>query len=187
MIKDENREENFVFDEGPDGAQNEDFQSVPEEAGPDAEEAPVPGELEKITSELYALSERYIRLAAEYDNFRKRTQKEKDSIYSDAFGSAVASFLPILDNLERAAGEQTSDENYKKGIKLILKQYYDILEKLGITEIPALSEKFNPDLHNAVAHTEDDKFPENTVCEVLQKGFAISDRVLRHAIVRVAN
>ncbi len=141
-------------------------------------------EMEKKLAEQ---KDQYLRLAAEYDNYRKRTQKEKEQIYPDAFVACTQQFLPVLDNLERAVKEESTDANYKKGVEMILKQFYDALEKSGITEIEALGKTFDPELHAAVMHVDDDKLGENEVCEVLQKGFIMGDRVIRHAVVKVAN
>ena len=99
----------------------------------------------------------------------------------------AAKFLPVLDNLERATKQETADEAYKKGVEMTLTQMYQVMEKMGITEIPALGEQFNPELHNAVLHIEDETVDDNTIVEVFEKGFIMGDRVLRHSIVKVAN
>jgi len=144
-------------------------------------------DVSQLESELDELRDKYMRMAAEYDNFRRRTQKEREALFTDATALTALSFLPILDNLERASSEETTDEAYKKGVEMILKQFLDVLSKLRITEIDALDKEFNPDIHNAVMHVDDESLPENTVCQVLQKGYMIGDRVLRHAMVKVAN
>ena len=129
----------------------------------------------------------YLRLAAEYDNFRKRSQKEKDSLYQDAKTDTVSKILPVFDNLERAVNQPTEDEAYKKGVEMTMNQLKTVLEKLGITEIEALGQPFDPALHNAVMHIEDENFGENTVAEVFQAGFRLGDKVVRFAMVKVAN
>ncbi len=140
-----------------------------------------------LTKEIEELKDAKLRLAAEYDNFRKRSAREKENIYLDAAIATAAKFLPVLDNLERAAKQETADEAYKKGVEMTLNQLYEVMEKLGITEIAALGEQFDPELHNAVLHIEDETVDDNTIVEVFEKGFKMGDRVLRYAIVKVAN
>ena len=130
---------------------------------------------------------KFLRLAAEYDNYRKRTAKEKESIWADAKASVVTSFLPVYDNLERALKQDTADEAYKKGVEMTMTQLKDVLSKLGVTEIEAAGQPFDPKLHNAVMHVEDEAFGENTVAEVFQAGFQLGEKVIRFAMVKVAN
>lgn len=131
--------------------------------------------------------EKYLRLAAEYDNFRKRTQKEKDSLYGDIKADTLRKFLPVYDNLERALKQQTEDEAYRRGIEMIMTQFENTMTALGVTEIKAQGEKFDPEKHNAVMHVEDESFGENEIVEVFQKGFAMGEKVIRFAMVKVAN
>lgn len=145
------------------------------------------GQVEALKKQLEEMKDSKLRLAAEYDNFRKRSQREKDSIYADASLATAAKFLPVLDNLERAAKQETADEAYKKGVEMTLGQMYQVMEKMGITEIPALGEQFDPEVHNAVLHIDDETIDDNTIVEVFEKGFKMGDRVLRHSIVKVAN
>ena len=142
--------------------------------------------IEEMTAELAALNDKYLRLAAEYDNFRRRTARERDNIYADAFVMALAAFLPMVDNLERAA-QYTDGENVAKGVALVLKSVGDTFQKLGITEIEALGKPFDPTYHNAVMHVDDPEKGESEVVEVLQKGYIKGERVLRYAMVKVAN
>ena len=137
-------------------------------------------------TELSDANDKYLRLLAEYDNFKKRSAKEKTEAYTGAKGDAVSALLPVFDNLDRAL-QYEEGESMKKGIELILKQFADCLSKLGIEEIKAEGEKFNPDYHYAVFHDEKEGEPENTVTEVLQKGYKIGDRVIRYAMVKVIN
>ena len=130
---------------------------------------------------------KFLRLAAEYDNYRKRTAKEKESIWADAKASVVTSFLPVYDNLERALKQDTTDEAYKKGVEMTMTQLKEVLSKLGVTEIEAAGQPFDPKLHNAVMHVEDEAFGENTVAEVFQAGFQLGEKVIRFAMVKVAN
>ena len=131
--------------------------------------------------------DRFLRLIAEYDNFRKRSAKEKDSAWTAAKAETAAAFLPVYDNLERALKAPCSDEAFFKGVEMTMNQLKDVLAKLGIQEIPALGEKFDPALHNAVMHIEDESVEENTIVEVFQAGFQTGDKVIRFAMVKVAN
>lgn len=139
---------------------------------------------EKLIS---AEKEKYLRLCAEYDNYRKRSQKERESLYADIKADTLLKFLPVYDNLERALAQPTADEAYRKGVEMIMTQFNETLKKLGITEIDAKGQTFDPNMHNAVMHIEDDSFGENEVVEVFQKGFKLNDRVIRFAMVKVAN
>ena len=147
-------------------------------------------EAEKLAAkdeEIAVLNDKYLRICAEYDNFRKRSQKEKDSLYGDIRASVITSFLPVYDNLERALAVKTEDEAYAKGVEMIMNQFNQTLQKLGAEEIPALGEKFNPEVHNAVMHVDDETKGENEIVEVFQKGFRIGDKIIRFAMVKVAN
>ena len=159
-------------------------ETVPEEA---PAPAPLTEELDALKKQLEESENKYLRLAAEYDNFRKRSQKEKESTYADAKSAAVLAFLPVYDNLERALRQETADEAYKKGVEMTMTGLKDILSKLGIEEIPALGETFDPTLHNAVMHVEDEAAGENTIVEVFQAGFKLGGKVIRFAMVKVAN
>ncbi len=131
--------------------------------------------------------DKYLRLAAEYDNFRKRSQKEKDSLYTDIKVDTLRKFLPVYDNLERALKQATADEAYRKGVEMIMAQFKSTMDGLGVTEIAAEGEKFDPEKHNAVMHVEDESFGENEIVEVFQRGFTLGDKVIRFAMVKVAN
>ena len=159
------------------------------QAAPQQEAAadPLLEELEKLRKQMDEKEEQYLRLAAEYDNFRKRSQKEKEGLYQGAKSDAVAAFLPVYDNLERALKQETADEAYKKGVEMTITGLKEILSKLGVEEIPALGETFDPALHNAVMHVEDENAGENTVVDVFQAGFKLGEKVIRFAMVKVAN
>jgi molecular chaperone GrpE len=133
------------------------------------------------------LNDKFLRICAEYDNFRKRSQKEKDALYGDIKANTVTQFLPVYDNLERALKQNTEDEAYKKGVEMIMTQFCSTLEKLGVTEIECLGEKFDPTMHNAVMHVDDEEKGENEIVEVFQKGFKLGEKVIRFAMVKVAN
>ena len=136
---------------------------------------------------IQAEKEKYLRLCAEYDNFRKRSQRERDTLYADIKADTLLKCLPVYDNLERALATPTEDEAYRRGVEMIMTQFCTTMQKLGITEIEALGQKFDPNVHNAVMHIEDEAFGENEVVEVFQKGFMLYDKVIRFAMVKVAN
>lgn len=144
----------------------------------------------KLAESEKALAEKdkqYQYLAAEYDNFRRRSAKEKTDAYSNAKADAAQAFLPVFDNLQRALAAPCTDEAYAKGVEMTMTQLRQVLEKLGITEIDALNQPFDPNLHNAVMHVDDESVGESTVVEVFQSGFKMGDKVIRFAMVKVAN
>ena len=141
-------------------------------------------ENEALNKSLEELNDRYLRTLAEYDNFRQRAQKEKEGVYADAYSDCIAGILPILDNLERAAAFDQL-EGLKKGLEMTAKAFEEALEKMGITEIE--TKVFDPNLHNAVMHVEDEAFGESEIVEVFQKGYCKGDKVIRYAMVKVAN
>lgn len=140
----------------------------------------------QLQEELDATKDRLLRLTAEYDNYRKRTTKEKEGIYSDAYVDVVKEILPIIDNLERAIAADGSLEDLKKGVEMTMKGCQDAFSKLGIEEIDATGE-FDPNFHNAVMHVEDENLGQNVVAEVFQKGYKKDDKIIRHTMVKVAN
>ena len=159
-----------------------------EEAKPKAEEAkPKTDEAKPKGDELAAMNDKYLRLCAEYDNFRKRSQKEKDAIYDEVKANTLKSFLPVYDNLVRALAQETQDEAYKKGVEMIMAQFRTTMEKLGVQEMDCLGKTFDPAFHNAVMHIEDAEKGENEIVEVFQQGFLLGDKVIRFAMVKVAN
>ncbi len=159
-------------------------ETAEEPAGEKAEKAE---EAKPKTDELAAEKDKYLRLCAEYDNFRKRSQKEKDAIYTDVRANTLTSFLPVYDNLVRALNQPTEDEAYKKGVEMIMAQFKATMEKLGVTEMDCLGRKFDPAFHNAVMHVDDEEKGENEIVEVFQQGFMLGDKVIRFAMVKVAN
>ena len=145
-------------------------------------------EIEKLKSEIAEKDDRHLRLLAEYDNYRKRTQSEKDAIYSDAVSDTVEKILPVLDNLERSLAASAEDTSpIAEGVRMIEKQFREILGKLGVEEIPASGETFDPDYHNAIMHDEDGEKGENEITEVFLKGYKIGGKVIRHSMVKVVN
>ena len=143
---------------------------------------------ELAAKQLESVKDQFVRLTAEYDNYRKRTTKEKDNIYQDAKADTIKEFLAVYDNLERAAASEGGEDSpHKKGLEMIFQQYKDILAKLGVTEIEAAGKPFDPEKMNAVMHIDDENFGENEVVQVFQAGFELNGKVIRHAIVQVAN
>ena len=147
----------------------------------------------KITELEEALKEsedKYLRMLAEYDNFRKRAQKEKETIYADAKAETVENLLTVLDNLERASAVDVANSDAQSvvdGVNNILKQASETFGKMGVEEIPALGEQFNPELHNAVMHEDNEDYGENTISDVFLKGYKLGDKVIRHSVVKVMN
>ena len=158
-----------------------------EEEPQGSEEKKEEAKAEPSNDELALLTDKYLRICAEYDNFRKRTQKEKENLYGDIRANVISSFLPVYDNLVRALAAETQDEAYRKGVEMIMNQFNSTLEKLGASEIKAVGEKFDPALHNAVMHVDDETKGENEIVEEFQKGFKIGDKVIRFSMVKVAN
>ena len=145
------------------------------------------GKMEGLAKLVADVNDKYLRLAAEYDNYRKRTAKEKENIYGDAKADTIKPLLAVYDNLERGIAQYDEADAHRQGLELILRQFTETLTKLGVTEIEAKGQPFDPGLHNAVMHVEDETAGENTVVEVFQKGFMLGDKVLRFAMVKVAN
>lgn len=142
---------------------------------------------DQSTQLLAAAEDKYLRLCAEYDNYRKRTAKEKEQSWAEAKAQTVAAFLPVYDNLERALKQATADEAYAKGVEMTMKGLQDVMTKLGVELIPALGETFDPNRHNAVMHVDDEEAGENTIVEVFQQGFICGEKVIRFSMVKVAN
>lgn len=184
-------------------AEQQEPADVPDAPETPAEEAPQPEqgeesgkkkkakkaekELDALRQQLAGEQDKYLRLAAEYDNYRKRSQKEKDHIYSDGVADTLVKFLPVYDNLERAMQQATADEAYKKGVEMIMTAMKETLSKCGVEAFGEAGEAFDPAMHNAVMHVEDESLGENVIESVFQKGFRIGEKVVRFAMVRVAN
>ena len=144
--------------------------------------------MEQLAKMVSDASDKYLRLAAEYDNFRKRSQREREQAYTDAVSRAVTALLPTYDNLERALKAETADTEYKKGVELTMTQLTESLKGINVTVIDAAAgTAFDPNFHNAVMHVEDESLGENVIAETFQQGFQIGDKVIRHAMVKVAN
>ncbi|MBE6697846.1 MAG: nucleotide exchange factor GrpE [Ruminococcaceae bacterium] len=152
----------------------------------EAEIAELNKKLEEAQAELAAANDKYMRMIAEYENYRRRTAKEKDGIYADAYADALKGILPVLDNLERAVGVSEA-EALQKGLAMTLKGAEDALAKMGVTSFGEKGETFDPEKHNAVMHIEDQEHGEGEITEVYQKGYAKGDKILRFAMVIVAN
>ena len=159
-----------------------------EEVTEEAAEVSVSEDEKKIAE----LTDKILRITAEYENYRKRTQKEKESLYEMAKADTIAAFLPLFDNIEKAIKVKPADASgewkaFSEGVDLMKKQMADILTNLGATAIDAVGEEFNPELHNAVMHVDDENAGENVIVEEFQKGFKVGDRVIRHSVVKVTN
>ncbi len=141
----------------------------------------------KLKEEYDELEDRYKRLFAEFENYKKRSQKERDSIYGMITGDVVATMLPIMDNLEKAAEAKTEDEKYQEGVKLVARQFQEALKRMGLEEIETIGERFNPEYHEAVSHIEDTTKGEQEIVEEYRKGYKIGNKVVRHSMVIVAN
>lgn len=159
-------------------------QELPAEEETQEEAAP---EINPFEKKYNTEHDNYLRLAAEYDNYRKRTLKEKEASYTNGKADAVAKLLPVYDNLERALNQPTQDEAYKKGVELTMQELVKIFTGLGVEIFGNPGDVFDPNLHNAVMHTESEEFAENTVTQVFQKGFKLGDKIVRFAMVQVAN
>lgn len=151
------------------------------------EEAAKPDESEELKKQLNDANDKLLRTLAEYDNFRKRSQKEKEALYTDIKAETISKLLPVADNLERAALAEADFESYKKGVQMTLSQLIDILSSLGVTPFGEKGETFDPNIHNGVMHEENEELPENTVSDVFMKGYKMGDKIIRHATVKVAN
>lgn len=144
-------------------------------------------EVDEKQKELDELTDRYKRILAEFENFKKRSAKEREGLYNSLLSDIVTPMLPVLDNLEKAVDVKTEDEAYKTGIDLVLKQFKDVLNSLGVTEIETVGQNFDPEVHEAVSSVQDDTLGEKVVKEVFRKGYKIGSKVIRHAMVVVAN
>lgn len=143
---------------------------------------------QELSKQLDEQKELYLRLRAEYDNFRKRSQKEKEEVHTTARADVIKSIVPVLDNFERAAGNaEASFEDYRKGVELINTQLKDVLKKIGVLEFGEVGDSFDPNIHNAVMHIESDDFGENVIAQVFQRGYKLGETVIRFAVVQVAN
>lgn len=184
--KHEEPEKNEKEPAAPEAAKQAEAPKQPEGSKQKAE-SKQPDALEQAKAAQAQEHDQFLRLAAEYDNFRKRTQREKDGIYQDAVADTVKKFLPVYDNLERALHHETADEAYKKGVEMTLTELVKILDALGVKPFGEAGEIFDPQRHNAVMHIEDESLEENVIAEVFQTGFAHGDKVIRFAMVKVAN
>lgn len=159
-------------------------QSPPET--PPAESAPA-DELAQLREENKALADRNLRLMAEFDNYRKRTQRERDAVYPEAVAGTLKEIIPVIDNFKRAMEASCSDESYVRGVQLIYQSLWEKLTALGVEELARPGDAFDPNLHEAVMHVEDEALGKNVIAQVLQQGYKVGSRVIRHAMVQVAN
>jgi len=178
MAKEKNLDTEEIKEENNEEIKEEVIEEVNEEKS----------ELDILKEEKNELNDRYLRLLAEYDNFKKRTLREKEAIYVDSAADTISLLLPVIDNLQRALDSFTDKENdFYKGFEMVYKQTQEIFTKMGVSEIKALGEEFDPELHNAVMHIEDENVTENTIVEEFQKGYMYKEKVIRYSMVKVAN
>ena len=182
MINDKNTE--AVEQEVVEETTAPECEEVKEEA---AQQPAVEEKAPEADAAMAALNDKYLRICAEYDNFRKRSQKEKEALYTDVKAETLKSFLPVYDNLLRALAQPTEDAAYAKGVEMIMAQFNTTMEKLGVEKIESLGQTFDPAYHNAVMHVDDEEKGENEIVEVFQEGFKAGDKVIRFAMVKVAN
>ncbi len=176
VVSSEENNENINLDEDV-NTENEEVSS---------EDNKLEEENNNLKAEVESLKDKMLRLSAEYDNYRKRSTREKSEIYSGAYVDVISQILPILDNLERASSVDSDIDSLKQGINMVVKLFYDILGKMDVKEIDTTGE-FDPNMHEAVMHISDESLEQNTIVEVLQKGFIKNDKVIRHSMVKVAN
>lgn len=185
--KDEAVSEQVSEKELPVEEPKENAENAQEAKAEEAKKEEKPSELDTVKEQLAKEHDGYLRLAAEYDNFRKRSQKGKDDLYTVIKAETVGKFLPVYDNLERALAQETADEAYKKGVEMTMNQLVKVMEGLGVTSFGEIGEAFDPARHNAVMHVEEEGLGENVIAEVFQKGFLVGEKVIRFAMVKVAN
>lgn len=187
---DDTPEETEVSEASEKTAENAAEEETSDEKVPEKEEDPaaaLEAKVKALEDAAAADKDKYLRLLAEYDNFRKRSVKERLDASADATAKAALEIISVIDNFERAMAAECSDEGYKKGVEMIYGQFTEVIKKLGVEEIEALGKEFDPNLHNAVSQVEDENFGENTVSQVYQKGYKLGDKVIRTAMVVVAN
>lgn len=187
---DDTTEETEVSEASGETAENAANEETSDEKIPEKEEDPaaaLEAKVKALEDAAAADKDKYLRLLAEYDNFRKRSIKERLDASADATAKAALEIISVIDNFERAMAAECSDEGYKKGVEMIYGQFTEVIKKLGVEEIEALGKEFDPNLHNAVSQVEDENFGENTVSQVYQKGYKLGDKVIRCAMVVVAN
>ena len=186
MSKKEEKKNNAQKPEEPKKEPEEAADKAPETAAPAEEAKAEPSETDKLKASLEETNDKYLRMLAEYDNYRRRSAKERESIYADVRADTVKKFLPVYDNLARAIQHET-DEETRKGVEGIFNQLKSILEGLGVKEIETVGKKFDANLHDALLHIQDDKYGEGEIVLELEKGFMLGDKVIRFAKVQVAN
>lgn len=167
-------------------------EAVEETAGevqetPEQEETAEPTREEQLEADLNAEHDKFLRLAAEYDNFRKRNQKEREALYTDVRANTISELLPVYDNLERALAAECTDEAFYKGVEMTMNQLKSIFDGMGVSEIPAVGEKFDPNLHNAVMQVAAENTEAGTIVAEFQKGFRLGEKIIRFSMVQVAN
>ncbi len=187
MAKDKKKTEAKASEEVKEAVENKTENSEDTAGVKEAEAEERDSEAEKLNQKLIEVNDKLLRTVAEYDNFRKRSVKEKEAIYSDSKTDIIGKLLPVIDNFERAAAADSDYENYKKGIEMTVKQLLDVFASLGVEAFGEKGEEFDPNIHNGVMHIDDESLGEGVISEVFTKGYKMGDRVIRHATVIVAN
>ena len=187
MDNKELNEELNTAEEQPEAAEETNTEPAPDAEPAEEKASPEQEKIAELEKQLAAEKDKYLRVAAEYDNFRRRSTTDRLNAVADAKANVITEILSVIDNFERALASECTDENYKKGVEMIFNQYTGILTKLGVTEIEAMGQPFDPNVHHAVNQVEDENFGENTVCQVFQKGYKLGEKVIRCAMVVVAN
>lgn len=167
--------------------ENEDIENIKEENNNSKKEKELNEQISKLKDELADVKDRHTRLIAEFDNLKKRSAKEREGLYNSIIGDIVSGLLPVIDNLEKAVEAESKDEEYRKGIELVLKQFKDVLSANGVKEIEAVGQPFDPELHDAVSMIQDENLGEKIVAQEYRKGYTIGNKVIRHSMVIVAN
>lgn len=167
--------------------ENKENENNTEEVNADVQEVKEANQMDNIEKELEDITDRYKRVLAEFENFKKRSKKEREGLYNSVLADVIESILPVVDNLENALKVETKDESYKQGIELVLKQLKDVLNSKGVEEIKAIGEIFDPEIHEAVSSVQDDSLGEKVIKEEYRKGYKIGSKVIRHSMVVVAN
>ena len=187
--KEPEKEEETKTQEQPEEAAEETAEQTNPEASdpPEGQPEEAPDALAALQKQLDEARDKLLRTAAEYDNFRRRSQKEKEAIYTDSKAEIIGKLLPVIDNFERASAAEADPENYKKGIEMTVRQLLDALTAMGVEAFGAAGDPFDPNIHNGVMHVDDETLEENVVADVFIKGYRMGDKVIRHASVKVAN
>lgn len=185
--KPENNKNNEAFTQANNDAVSDCTEDICPQSGDTPDYEALYNECKGAAAELEEYKDKYLRLLAEYDNYRKRSQKDKESMFDDIRSSTISELLPVYDNLERALLQHTDDEAYYKGVEMTMNQFKQILSSMKVESFGEAGDSFDPNMHSGVMHVDDENFGENEIAEVFQKGFKLGDKIIRFAMVKVAN